>query len=109
MFNAQSKIDEIGETTDPALLIELDDLRDARDAYMVSAIGFVFLGMFGVFVLSERSVPAKLSESQMQGSAHMAHDFLAGLVREIVGDGVSETELHRCVHKVADEIGRAHV
>ena len=79
MFNAQSKIDEIGETTDPALLIELDDLRDARDAYMVSAVGFVFLGLFGVFVLSERSVPVKLSESQMLGSARMAHDVLAGL------------------------------
>ena len=48
MFSAQSRIDEIGETTDPDLLIELDDLRDARDAYMVSAVGFAFLGMFGV-------------------------------------------------------------
>lgn len=79
MFSAQSRIDEIGETTDPDLLIELDDLRDARDAYMVSAVGFAFLGMFGVFVLSERSVPVKLSGSQMLGSANMAHDFLAGL------------------------------
>lgn len=28
------------------------------------------------------------------------HDFLAKLVREIVGDRVSEAELHRCVHSI---------
>lgn len=79
MFNTQTQIDEIGETTDPILLGDLADLRDARDAYMVSAVGFLFLGLFGVFVLSERSVPVKLSEAQMHGTAKMAHDFAAGL------------------------------
>ncbi len=79
MFQNQSQIDEIGETTDPLLLEELADLRDSRDVYMVSAIGFLFLGLFGVFILSERSVPTKLSESQMHGAARMAHDFIAGL------------------------------
>ena len=31
------------------------------------------------------------------------HDYLAGLVREIVGDGVSDTELHRCVHSITGQ------
>lgn len=84
MLGAQSRIDEIGETTDDALLVELDDLRDARGAYMVSGIGLIFLGLFGVAILSERSAPVKLSESQMLGSARMAHDFLAGL--SLAGD-----------------------
>ena len=79
MFGAQSRIDEIGETTDAALLTELDDLRDAREAYMVSGVGFIFLGLFGIVILAERSAPVKLSESQMLGSARMAHDFMAGL------------------------------
>ncbi len=79
MFDAQSQIDSIGETTDPLLLEELADLRDARDAYMVSGVGFAFLGMFGVFVLSERSVPVRMSGTQMYGAARMAHDLTSGL------------------------------
>ena len=31
------------------------------------------------------------------------HDFLAKLIREIVGDGVSEIELHRCVHSITGQ------
>ncbi|MDZ4202857.1 MAG: CerR family C-terminal domain-containing protein [Gallionella sp.] len=31
------------------------------------------------------------------------HDFLAGLVREIVGDGVSDSELYRCVHSITGQ------
>jgi AcrR family transcriptional regulator len=36
------------------------------------------------------------------------HDFLAGLVREIVGDGVSDTELHRCVHSITGQCLYSH-
>ncbi len=79
MLDAQSQIDEIGDTTDPELLSELNKLEGQRDIFLVSAIGFVFLGTFGVFVLSERSLPATVSSAQMLGTAMAARDVGRGL------------------------------
>ncbi len=79
MLGAQSQIDEIGDTTDPALLSDLNKLEGQRDIFLVSAVGFVFLGMFGVFVLSERNLPATVSRSQMIGTARASRDVARGL------------------------------
>ena len=79
MLDAQSQIDEIGDTADPALLSELNKLEGKRDIFLVSAIGFVFLGAFGIFVLSERSLPATVPSTQMLATARAARDIGKGL------------------------------
>jgi ferredoxin len=79
MLGAQSQIDEIGDTTDPALLSDLNKLEGQRDIFLVSSIGFVFLGVFGVFVLSERSMPVTVSRAQMLAAARAGRDITRGL------------------------------
>jgi len=79
MLGAQSQIDEIGDTTSPDLLSELNKLEGRRDIYLVSAVGFIFLGTFGVFVLSERSLPVAVPRAQMLGTARTGRDVARGL------------------------------
>jgi len=79
MLGAQSQIDEIGDTTSPDLLSELNKLEGRRDIYLVSAVGFIFLGTFGVFVLSERSLPVAVPKAQMLGTARTGRDVARGL------------------------------
>ncbi len=81
-FDAQSGIDEIGETNDPILQERLERLEDRRDVFLVTAIGTVFLGMFAIAVLGEPSTPSMVSGDQMVATAKMAGGILGALSLE---------------------------
>jgi len=75
----QSDIDDIGTTNDPLLQHEISMLEDKRDAYLVTGIGVLFMGLFAIALLSEPSSPSMLSQSEMISSARMANETLTGL------------------------------
>ena len=78
-LNVQNSIDEIGDTNDEVLQNRILSLQKERDAYIVSAVGFTFLGLFGFFTLVEHGYPRKLAEDQMISSARTAHGVTRGL------------------------------
>jgi hypothetical protein len=78
-FDAQTGIDDIGDTNDPSLQVRMTKLEDQRDTYLVSAIGALFMGLFAVAMLGEPSSPAILPKQQMVSTARMNADVLAGL------------------------------
>ncbi|MEM3039128.1 MAG: hypothetical protein QXE45_07035 [Thermoplasmata archaeon] len=78
-YNAQSELDLIGSTTDPLLQQRVVSLTDIRDVSAISAIGFFFLGLFAIFVLSEKSLSLSISESQMIGSAKTSSEAVSAL------------------------------
>ena len=78
-WTAQSDIDDIGSTNDPLLQHRVTVLEDRRDLNLVAGIGFVFMGMFAIALLSEPSSPTMVSESEMISSARLAGETLTGL------------------------------
>lgn len=78
-LDAQNSIDEIGETDDPVLEERLLRLEDRRNAFLVTSIGTVFLGMFGIAVLGEPSTPTLVTEGQMVAAARMTGGVLRAL------------------------------
>jgi hypothetical protein len=78
-WNSQTSIDEIGSTNDPTLQHRVSMLEDQRDAYVVSGIGILFLGLFAIALLVEPSTSTIVAESEMISAAKMANDTLAGL------------------------------
>jgi len=81
-LDAQSGIDEIGETDDPLLQDRLARLEDRRDVYLVTTIGTVFLGVFAIAVLGEPSTPAVVTANQMVATAKMTGGVLKALSLE---------------------------
>jgi len=77
-LDAQGKINNIGSTNDPILQSKLATLGDQRDTYLVSSIGMLFVGVFGLFVLREPSTPRTISETQMIGAARTADEVISG-------------------------------
>ena len=69
---------EIGETTDPILQERLSSLEDKRDASFVTSIGLLFLGVFALVVLGERSSPRAVSEDEMLSGARLAAKMTEG-------------------------------
>ena len=78
-YNAQSNIDEIGATNDPVLQDQVSIYEDQRNLYLVGGIGFVFMGMFAIAMLSEPSMPTLLSQSAMISTARTANGTAQGL------------------------------
>ena len=78
-YDAQTGIDEIGETDDPDLQERLDQLVDQRDVYLVISIGLVFMGLFALAILGEPNMPRTLSEAAMISGARASGDTLKGL------------------------------
>jgi len=77
-LDAQGKINDIGSTNDPVLQNRLATLGDQRDTYLVSSIGILFVGFFGLFVLREPSTPRTISETQMIAAARTANEVISG-------------------------------
>ncbi|UCE91606.1 MAG: hypothetical protein JSV90_00125 [Methanobacteriota archaeon] len=84
-ISAQSDIDDIGDSNDPSLQGEVQRLQNERDAYVVSAIGFAFLGLFGFFTLTDEGIPLRLAEAQMISSAKTRQSMVSGL--SVLGNG----------------------
>ncbi len=77
-YDAQTGIDDVGDTNDPLLQDRVSKLEDKRDAYLVSAIGTLFMGLFAIAMLGEPSSPAILPREQMVSTARMNADVIAG-------------------------------
>ena len=77
-LDAQGKINDIGSTNDPVLQNRLATLGDQRDTYLVSSIGILFVGFFGLFVLREPSTPRTISETQKIAAARTANEVISG-------------------------------
>jgi len=78
-WNSQASIDGIGSTNDSTLQHRVSMLEDQRDAYAVSGIGILFLGLFAIALLVEPSTSTIVAESEMISAAKMANDTLRGL------------------------------
>lgn len=78
-YAAQSEIDEIGSTNDPVLQNRIITFENQRDTLLMTAIGILFLGMFVLFVLKEKSTPLSVSEAQMISTAKMTNEIISGL------------------------------
>ena len=78
-YDAQNSIDEIGDTNEPLLQDKVAKFEDKRDAYVVTAIGALFMGFFAIAMLDEPSSPTILPREQMISSARMNSEVLAGL------------------------------
>lgn len=81
-YDAQRDIDWIGDTNDPDLQESLDTLEYRRSTLAVSAIGLLFLGVFGFAVLVQPSLPAAVSNAQMVSAARSYRDLVRGLSLE---------------------------
>ncbi|UCE80395.1 MAG: hypothetical protein JSV94_04325 [Methanobacteriota archaeon] len=77
--DAQNDIDEIGDTNDEILQNRSLSLQNERNAYIVCAIGFVFLGLFGFFTLVEPGYSRKVAAEQMISGARTNQSMLRGL------------------------------
>jgi hypothetical protein len=78
-YDAQTSIDDVGDTNVPLLQDRVSKLEDKRDAFLVSAIGAMFMGLFAVAMLGEPSAPAILPREQMVSAARLNADVLASL------------------------------
>jgi hypothetical protein len=78
-YIAQSNIDEIGATNDPVQQDQVSVYENQRNLCLVGGIGFVFIGMFAIAMLSEPSMPALLSQSEMISTSRMANETAQGL------------------------------
>jgi hypothetical protein len=78
-YNAQSKIDDIGATNEAILQERVSMLENERNTYLVTSIGALFIGMFGIALLGEPSTPRMVVHSEMISAARMANEMLAGL------------------------------
>lgn len=78
-FGAQSEINEIGSTNDPVLEDRILALENQRNFFSIFSIGLLFLGLFTLFILIEKSMPLPVSESQMISEARMKDEVLKGL------------------------------
>ncbi len=78
-YDAQTAIDDVGDTNDPRLQDRVSKLQDKRDAFLVSAIGTLFMGFFAVAMLGEPSAPAILPSEQMVSAARLNADILTGM------------------------------
>jgi len=77
-YDAQTGIDDVGDTNDPLLQDRVSKLEDKRDAFLVSAIGALFMGLFAIAMLGEPSSPTILPREQMVSMARMNADVIAG-------------------------------
>ena len=78
-WSIQSDIDKIGTTNDLLLQHKISMLEDQRNAYLVTGIGILFLGLFAIALLSEPSVSTIVAESEMISAAKTANDTIVGL------------------------------
>jgi hypothetical protein len=77
-LSAQSGINDIGATNDPTLQHRLSTLENRRDVAVVTSIGFIFLGLFGIALLVEPSISALEAQSEMISVARMTNQVVRG-------------------------------
>jgi len=78
-YSANADIADLSPTTDQAILQHISDLKDLRGLYINLGFGAVFIGIFTVFVLTGRTLPAEIAQRQMMSQAKMTHELVSNL------------------------------
>lgn len=69
----------IGDSDDPALEQLFDDLTSQRDILTMLGVSSIFLGLFGMVMLGERSISIVPAEAEMISQARISRQMLRGL------------------------------
>ena len=66
-------------TTDPEDLQLISDLEDQRAVFLNLAFGALFLGVFAIFIMTERTLPADIAQRQMMSQVRLANELVTNL------------------------------
>lgn len=66
-------------TTDPDDLQRISDLEDQRAVLLNLAFGALFLGVFAMFVMTERTIPADIAQRQMMSQVRLTDELVTNL------------------------------
>jgi len=78
-LDAHAEVLSLSPTTDPETLQRISDLEDLRGIYINLGFGGLFIGLFTVFVLTERALPAEITQRQMLSHARMTTELVSNL------------------------------
>lgn len=78
-YSAHREILALSPTTDEEVLQRISDLEDLRALFLNLGFGAAFVGVFAIFVLTERSLPAELMQRQMLSQARMTNELVTNL------------------------------
>jgi hypothetical protein len=76
---ANSDAMSIGQSNDPALIREFNDLAHQRDLYAILGVSSFFLSAFSLVVMAESSINPISSGAEMISQARLSSQFTAGL------------------------------
>lgn len=78
-YSAHAEILDLSPTTDEEVLQKISDLEDLRAIYINLGFGAAFIGIFTLFVLTERALPAEITQRQMLSQARMTSELVTNL------------------------------
>jgi len=78
-YAAHIEILSLSPTTDEQVLKHISDLEDLRGIYINLGFGALFIGIFTLFVLTEKALPAEIAQRQMLSQAKMVHELVSNL------------------------------
>lgn len=70
---------ELMPTTDPDDLQRISDLEDQRAVMVNLAFGALFVGVFTIFVMTERTLPADIAQRQMMSQVRLTNELVENL------------------------------
>lgn len=78
-YMAHLDILNLTPTTDPEELQHIEDLEDLRGIYINLGFGGVFIGVFSIFVLTERAIPVDVAQRQALSAVRMTNELVTNL------------------------------
>jgi len=78
-LSAHLEVLDLIPTTDPEDLQRISDLEDQRAVLLNLAFGASFLGVFALFVMTERTLPADIAQRQMMSQARLLNELVTNL------------------------------
>jgi len=78
-YSAHLDIQGMTPTTDEAVLQKVSDLEGLRGLLTNLGFGGLFIGMFVIFVLTERTLPADIAQRQMHSHVRMTEELVSNL------------------------------
>ena len=78
-YNTHMDILQLMPTTNQDDLQKISDLQDLRGIYINLAFGALFVGIFAIFVMTERTLPSDIAQRQMLSEVRMTNELVANL------------------------------
>jgi len=78
-LSAHMDILALSPTTDVDELQRISDLEDQRAVFVNLTFGALFVGVFTIFVMTERTLPADIAQRQMMSQVRLANELVANL------------------------------